>query len=105
MATGILGVGGKSEAATSLNGAQPPVLGLSQDQVNEISSLLGLNIVNPDQLIQRVRAMRQITVEGVDITLDPGLVNRLRSRCVKKDGFADYLTAEIKRLLHGAVGY
>lgn len=98
------------EAPLSPHASEPiefsdPAIVLTLGEVHELSSLLGLNIDSAPQLIDRVRQLRQISVEGVNITLEPGLVTRLRSRCLNKGHFAEWLTDEIKRQLHSLVGW
>lgn len=78
---------------------------LTDEQVHQLSKLVGLNVTTPEALIDRVRMMSQISVNGVPVTLEPGLITRLRSRCLDKSRFPEYVAGEVKRLLHGAVGW
>lgn len=91
------------EAADSNPPATPGSLFLSREQMHEISHLLGLNILSPDQLVSRVKTMSTITVAGAEITLSPAILHRLKTRA-GRISVDEYLKIEVPRLLKGAVG-
>lgn len=70
---------------------------------NRLSKALGINLHTASDLINRVEAMTSIRVNGVDITLEPALLHRLKSRALKQD-LNDFLKVEIVRELHNFVG-
>ncbi len=82
---------------------EPGAIILLPSDVRVISKMLGLNIMSPEQLMQRVAKLTTIAVNGQVITLSPALLDRLKSRAVRKP-LAEYVESEIIRLLSGAVG-
>lgn len=77
---------------------------IAQEDWNRLSSALGVNLKDTTDLCTHVEAMSHIRVEGVDIRLEPGLLHRLRSRCVRRE-FNEFLNETVLRLLHGEVGW
>jgi hypothetical protein len=76
---------------------------LSQDQINNLSKLVGKNILTYEDLYDRIKILTTISVAGREITLSPALLHRLKSRAVRQE-LGEYLEQEIVRLLCGAVG-
>jgi hypothetical protein len=93
-----------------LKGAAPLASGmtakmmLDDEQLKELSSALGLNISSAAQLVSRVRSMTSFDLDGMQITLEPALLQRLKSRCVGRQDFCEFLSAEITRQLRAFVG-
>ena len=77
---------------------------MTTEEVNELSRIIGYNFRTPQDLIEKVRFLTTISVDGVEIRLDPGLLTRLKSRAVRQT-LGQYIQTEVKRLLHGAVGW
>lgn len=75
-----------------------------QEDWNRLSSALGVNLKDTTDLCTHVEAMSHIRVEGVDIRLEPGLLHRLRSRCIRKD-FNVFLSETVLTQLHAWVGW
>lgn len=76
---------------------------LLKSDVQAISKLLGVNLMSADHLIARVRLMTVISIDGLEITLSPALLHRLKTRAVRQT-LGDYVKTEVVRLLNGAVG-
>jgi hypothetical protein len=58
---------------------------LSDDDLQEIGGYLGRNILNRRDLLIAAEKVTGICVDGVNITLEPALLNRLKSRCVRRE--------------------
>ena len=80
-----------------------PVIELYEDDVRELSKALGLNINSSEMLVSRVKAMTALDIDGLEIVLEPALLQRLKSRAVRQ-GFQPFLAAEITRQLRAFVG-
>ena len=76
---------------------------LSTADVRELSKSLGLNINSSEMLVSRVKAMTALDIDGLEIVLEPALLQRLKSRCVRQD-FQQFLSNEITRQLRAYVG-
>lgn len=73
------------------------------DDVQRLTKIMGVNFFTSEELVNRVKTLTTISVSGAEITLSPALLNRLKSRALKKP-IDDYLREEVVRLLSGAVG-
>lgn len=78
---------------------------LTQEQMWELSRLLGINLKNGDDLVQQCRRVSTINIEGTPITLEPGLLTRLKSRCPSNVAFDDWLRSRVKEWAHAYVGW
>jgi hypothetical protein len=95
------------ESAPALNGFKEDddaVVLLAADLV-EISPLVGQNIRTREDLIEAVRKLSTVTVEGADVTLEPGLLIRLKSRCLDKARFPEFMRKTVRDCLHSYVGW
>ena len=92
-----------------LKGAAPYPVGvvakvtLDDSQLKDLSKSLGLNINSSEMLVSRVKAMTALDIDGLEIVLEPALLQRLKSRCVRQD-FQQFLSNEITRQLRAYVG-
>lgn len=77
---------------------------LSQDDLNRLSALTGKNILTRDDLISQITFLSCITVDGVQIPLEPGLLSRLKSRCYKEE-FPSFLKRTVIKQLHDFCGW
>lgn len=77
---------------------------LTQDDVNRLSALVGRNILTRDDLISQVAFLTCVTVDGVQIPLEPGLLSRLKSRCYRTP-FPDFLRQTVVKQLHDFAGW
>lgn len=83
---------------------KPKSLFLDDDQLKDLSRSLGLNINSPEQLVSRVKSMSSFDLDGMEISLEPALLQRLKSRCVGRQDFKEFVSAEITRQLRAFVG-
>lgn len=77
-------------------------------QRRELDMLMGINLTSADQVVDRVRRALSIKIhDGKNphtISLKPGLVNRLRSRCFEKS-FPAFLKRTVLEGLESFVGW
>ena len=77
---------------------------LSKSDLSELSKLLGRNIADASDLIAAAKNVTTLSVDGIDITLDSYLLNRLKSRCHPTQDFPTFLRERVKELLAGYCG-
>lgn len=83
----------------------PTALKLTAEDLSAISAALGLNIRTREDLLKAAKNVTSIRVEGVDITLSPGLLHRLESRCYEKHKWAEFIKTRVLDGLHTYVGW
>lgn len=83
--------------------AETASIALTDADVRAISEMLGINVNNSDSLRKAVGKMSTLDVEGVKITLEPYLLQRLRTRCLDKD-WPNFLARTVRELLAGYAG-
>jgi len=77
---------------------------VGNSDIHELSRILGVNVTSVDDLLRSTRRLTQIKVGGVELTLEPGLIERLYSRSGGQD-FTTFLNETIKSLLAGFCGW
>jgi hypothetical protein len=82
-----------------------PKLTLSQEDLSRLDRTLGKNIKTSEDLIQACERLTTCNVEGAAVTLEPGLLTRLKSRCPRGVAFPEFIGKEIIRGLHAFVGW
>ena len=85
---------------------QVPVT-LRPSDLKELSRLLGRNIKDADDLLLAARNVTTLSVKGLtgaDITLEPYLLDRLRSRCHPTQDFPQFVRERVVELLAGYCG-
>ena len=75
---------------------------LTPDDVAELNRLTCNNFQSKEELIQYARRMGTISVEGVEITLEPALLKRLETR--RQGPMDEYLRTLIRKQLEAFVG-
>ena len=83
------------------------MLMLREDVIAELSLLLGRNITNTDDLLLAAHNVTTLNIKGLtgaDITLEPYLLHRLRSRCHPTQDFPEFVRARVIELLMGYCG-
>jgi hypothetical protein len=82
-------------------------LTLSDEDLERLAKILGTSV--PLETIADIEkaaaALRTVSVAGHPVELEKGLITRLRSRCIGNQDFGKWLEAEIKKQLHGLVGW
>jgi hypothetical protein len=86
-------------------GLEDPALVLTFADLNQIGSMCGKNIATLEQLIAAVRELNTVTVNGQAIQLEPKLLTRLKSRCIAKDRFPQWLEEIVVKQLHDFAGW
>jgi hypothetical protein len=81
-----------------------PAMVLSPDDLRTLSSSLSVNIRTKADLMQAVKRASTVNVQGQSITIEAGLLQRIKSRCLHND-FPRFLEATIKQQLHTFVGW
>lgn len=91
--------------------APPPIkkydlaaIRLMPEDVAALSAMVGFNLTTKEQLIERVKRLSTLSVGGTEITLEPGLLERLRSRALRRP-IGEYVTEEVLKALHSLVGW
>ena len=87
---------------------KPPIrkceMELTPEQVLELSVLLGRNVNDRRDLIKAVRNLSTISVDGLALTLEPYLLNRLKSRCHPTEEWGVFLRRVIVEQLNAYAG-
>lgn len=81
------------------------IMGLSQEQVIELSFLVGKNISSPEDLLSQCRKLTNMSIEGEAVHFEPGLITRLRSRCPTNVDFGKWLSQRVVEWAHGYCGW
>src|SRR5262245_3298030 len=89
-----------------------PAAVLTQADVTEIGRLLHKNLSMhqssndiKEALVAAIRDLATMSVEGTEITLEPRLLRRLRSRCLKGNDFPAWLKEVVVKQLHDYAGW
>lgn len=88
-----------------------PAAVLTYGDVVEISRLLGKNFPTQgsnevkEALVAAIRGLATMNVEGVEITLEPRLLHRLKTRCLKGNDFPTWLKDVVVKQLHDYAGW
>lgn len=77
---------------------------LDDGDLAQLTMLLGRNIATADDLMSAAKAVTTLSVDGIDITLDSYLLNRLKSRCHPTQDFPTFLRDRVKELLASYAG-
>lgn len=85
-------------------GGREPSISLSPADLRELSQTIGVNIRSAEELLRRIKTLSTVSVGGIEIPLEPGLLSRLKSRAVRQD-FPKFLHDEVLRQLHAYVGW
>lgn len=75
---------------------------LTPEDVQELNRLTGNNFQSKEEILAHARRMGTISVEGVEITLDPGLLKRLDTR--RQGPMDEYLRLLIRKQLEALCG-
>lgn len=86
--------------------AAPEAFSLTQADLNLLSPLLGRNVQSKAELLRAVGMLTGISVDGVGITLEPGLLARLKTRAsANRAGFPEFVRKTVIEQLHSYVGW
>jgi hypothetical protein len=82
------------------------MIGLTFADIANLEPYLYRNIHSKDDLIKAIHNLSTVAVNGVAVSLEPGLLARLRSRCIPASrDFSQFMAETVKTLLKGWVGY
>lgn len=82
-----------------------PAAVLTVAELAYLGRLLGRNLKDKEALLKAVKATTTLTVEGVPVTLEPRLLERLKSRCLDKNNFSGWLKDVVIKQLHDYAGW
>ena len=77
---------------------------LLPDQIRALSAATGENFQTAEELVRSVQKMSSIRVHNVEVVLEPGLLSRLKTRCLVPN-FSVWLRDEVLRWAHNEVGW
>lgn len=78
---------------------------LTHEDMLDIGRMLHRNISDKDSLLAAISALNSVNVEGQTVRLEPGLLTRLKSRCLDKGRFGPWLAETIVKQLHDYAGW
>jgi len=81
------------------------VVSLTHDDLLELSPFLGRTVQTKDELFLACQSLSTVTVDGQEVTLEPKLLSRLKSRCIGKQEFGPWLKKVVIEQLHSYVGW
>ena len=84
--------------------APVPGVWLSEQELRELSALLRSPVQSKDDLFLACQNLATISVEGAEITLEPGLLKRLKTRCINQ-AFPAFVKKTVVDQLHHFVGW
>jgi hypothetical protein len=80
-----------------------PPLTLTADDVIVLNALLGINLASSEQLVRRVHDLAAVAVEGIEIRLKPGVLQRLKTRALHAP-FGPWLADRVREWANNYVG-
>lgn len=78
---------------------------LLPSDIQAINPYLGLNVTCREDLIERIKMLTTLRIENTDVIFEPALLQRLKSRCLKKGDFPVWLAERVKEWAHAYVGW
>lgn len=84
---------------------EDPAVVLTHGEMQDIGRLLGKNLCDKEGLLKAITAATNINIDGVEVNLEPRLLQRLKSRCLKGQSFPEWLRDVTIRQLHDYAGY
>lgn len=82
-----------------------PAVVLTFADLTEIGLLLKKNLRDKETLVKAIQAASSVSVEGASITLESRLLQRLKTRCLDKGNFHNWLKEVVVKQLHDYAGY
>jgi hypothetical protein len=82
-----------------------PMFNLSYADVEQIGTALKKYIGDREGLLAAVNAVATINVNGICITLEPRLLERMKTRCINKERWPEFLAEIVTRQLHDWAGW
>lgn len=85
--------------------AKGPALTLTSAQLAQLGGYLGVSIRGPEDLLREVSNMSKMSVEGVEVSLQPELLRRFLSRNFGGKPVGKYVQEEISRMVGEFAGW
>lgn len=82
-----------------------PAVVLSHGDLAALSKMMKRNVFNRDELLAAIASLNTVNVEGIPIVLEPRLLQRLKSRCLDKPNWPQWLAASVVKQLHDLAGW
>lgn len=82
-----------------------PALVLTHGDLLMLSKQMRKNVHDRDSLLAAITNLNRFTVEGMPVTLEPRLLERLKSRCQDKPNFQKWLEETVVMQLHDFAGW
>ena len=85
---------------------QDPAMVLTLEDLEQMGKLCHKNFTgDKEQLLEALTELATIDVQGIQITLAPKLLSRLKTRCLDKANFPGWLKETVIRQLHDYAGW
>ena len=78
---------------------------MEPSDLRDIGKILSTNIATKQDLMIACEIAAQISVDGIDIRLEPRLLQRLKSRCIGNRLFSEFLKETVVKGLHDFAGW
>jgi hypothetical protein len=82
-----------------------PALVLTHADMVGLSKLMKRSVKDRDTLLAAITSLNAVSVEGVQVTLEPRLLQRLKTRCLDKPNFPSWLAEVVVKQLHDFAGW
>lgn len=82
-----------------------PALVLTHADLLMLSKQMRKNVHDKDSLLAAIANLNRFTVDGMSVTLEPRLLERLKSRCLNKPNFQKWLEETVVMQLHNFAGW
>lgn len=82
-----------------------PAVVLTHADLASIGRMLKRNIRDQEELFRAIESASAVSVEGTSITLEPRLLQRLKSRCHDKGNWPRFLQEVVITQLHDFAGW
>lgn len=85
--------------------ADDPALVLTHGELQQLGRQMRKNVTDKETLLAAIASLNTLSVDGVPVTLEPRLLQRLKSRCLDKGNFPQWLAEVVVKQLHDYAGW
>ena len=78
---------------------------LTYADLQELSKSMRINVSDKDTLLAAIGRLNRLSVGSVSAQLEPRLLERLKSRCLDKERFPQWLAEVVVKQLHDYAGW
>lgn len=82
-----------------------PALVLTHGDLIALGKVMRKNVTDRETLLAAIASLNAVSVEGVQVTLEPRLLQRLKTRCLDKPNFPNWLAEVVVKQLHDFAGW